>query len=236
MYPHFLRLTLLQLCRPHICDVVKETDISLVHQPTEHFYEMQQMRVFSFQFLGDNEISREEGLYEAMNDKLKAENVSDIMTSWNLGLFTCSLLLPLSRLHHIKQVAGFPLSCLCLSTSANAGRVLSQQPSLSPSPWQLGQLPGSHGTEMCAFSCNRYVWNCVCVCESVYLGERERERDRKGEGERETVSDSYSGKHVWKTNSWYDCATPGTYTLTYSYGVFIYVPFFSWHWNSGEVP
>lgn len=119
-------------------------------------------------------------------------------------------MLPLLRLPQNKKVAAFPLSCSCISTSVNAGRVLSQQPCLSPSPWQLGQLPGSHSTEMCVFSCNRYVWNslslsfCLCVC----LSGRETARER--------VNESHSGKHVWKTNCWYDCATPETCILTYS--------------------
>lgn len=54
-----------------ICDVIKETDISLVHQPTEHFNDMQQKEGVTFQFLGVHWRSREERLFEAMDDKIK---------------------------------------------------------------------------------------------------------------------------------------------------------------------
>lgn len=43
-------------------------------------------------------------------------------------------------------------------------RISGRPPTLSPSPWKLGQLHSSHSSGTCAFSCNRYVCHCVCIC------------------------------------------------------------------------
>lgn len=60
LHPHFLRLTFLPLCiMSHICDVIKETDISLVHQQTQHFL-----------WDATNEL-RGEDLLKTIDDKIK---------------------------------------------------------------------------------------------------------------------------------------------------------------------